>query len=269
MLNCRRRGWAASAPPARWHGEGVACGGRIRALRGGATSSAHGCGHRAGQRSSPLAALVGRRRARGPPTPPQVGSSERASAVDEDRQTVAGRTRCALWRWVARGRYKGRCSSARTSWCTRRGTASTRSGNELLSEAGSDRFRTYIPERKQNHRRHWRDRGRETAVAVYQNRARIKRKKSKVSNVVMASCSVARSLTSARQVRIGGRACEGVRTSPRATSSRSRRSTSRGSCASSSGGAPRGGVLQDIHATLSSKASSFRWALPPVCSTGC
>ena len=39
--------------------------------------------------------------------------------------------------------------------------------------------RTYIPERKLNHRRRWRDGGRNTAVAVYQNRARVKRKKSK------------------------------------------------------------------------------------------
>lgn len=40
--------------------------------------------------------------------------------------------------------------------------------------------RTYIPERKQKGRRKWRGNGgRETAEAVYQNRARVKRKKSK------------------------------------------------------------------------------------------
>ena len=46
-----------------------------------------------------------------------------------------------------------------------------------LKEKG---YRTYIPERRQKGRRRWRDKGgRETAVALYQNRARVQRKKGK------------------------------------------------------------------------------------------
>ena len=51
---------------------------------------------------------------------------------------------------------------------------------ELLLELKDAGFRTYIPERKQTGRRHWQDKGGErTAHAVYQNRARVSRKKSK------------------------------------------------------------------------------------------
>ncbi len=51
---------------------------------------------------------------------------------------------------------------------------------ELLLELKDAGFRTYIPERKQAGRRHWQDKGGErTAHAVYQNRSRVSRKKSK------------------------------------------------------------------------------------------
>lgn len=51
---------------------------------------------------------------------------------------------------------------------------------ELLSELKDAGFRTYIPERKQAGQRHWQDKGGEkTARAVYENRARVGRKKSK------------------------------------------------------------------------------------------
>jgi len=51
---------------------------------------------------------------------------------------------------------------------------------ELLLELKDAGFRTFIPERKQAGRRHWQDKGGErTAHAVYQNRARVSRKKSK------------------------------------------------------------------------------------------
>jgi transposase len=51
---------------------------------------------------------------------------------------------------------------------------------ELLLELKAAGFRTYIPERNQAGQRHWQDKGGErTARAVYQNRARVSRKKSK------------------------------------------------------------------------------------------
>jgi hypothetical protein len=51
---------------------------------------------------------------------------------------------------------------------------------ELLSDLKDAGFRTYIPERKQAGRRHWQDKGgKKTARAVYENRARVSRKKSK------------------------------------------------------------------------------------------
>lgn len=49
-----------------------------------------------------------------------------------------------------------------------------------LQHFADEGVRTYIPERLQKHRRRWWDKGgREQAVAVYQNRARVKRAKSK------------------------------------------------------------------------------------------
>jgi transposase len=49
-----------------------------------------------------------------------------------------------------------------------------------LQHFADEGVRTYIPERLQKHRRRWRDNGgREMAVAVYQNRARVKTAKSK------------------------------------------------------------------------------------------
>jgi len=51
---------------------------------------------------------------------------------------------------------------------------------ELLLELKDAGFRTYIPERKQAGRRHWQNKGgARTAHAVYQNRTRVSRKKSK------------------------------------------------------------------------------------------
>jgi len=51
---------------------------------------------------------------------------------------------------------------------------------ELLRQLEGTGFRPYIPERRQKTRRRWRDKGgRETALAFYTNRARVKRSKSK------------------------------------------------------------------------------------------
>ncbi len=51
---------------------------------------------------------------------------------------------------------------------------------ELLSDLKDAGIRTYIPERKQAGRRHWQDKGgKKTARAVYENRARVSRQKSK------------------------------------------------------------------------------------------